>query len=115
MDEGWTRRIAKEESHRVARLVALVTQVEDIRANSEAGGARAQGHPIALEELEEREADRDALQILSLALCTTTLRVIRERRADTSDRSRSPSSRVPRTPSPTEVVAAASRRRTAKS
>ena len=90
-------RIQYEESNRVAKLIAVLTQSEDARTGRENDRIIAAGFPILQEDTAE---DQRSLQVLCLCLCTTTLQVIRERTNDPNDRSRSPGRRIPRTPTP---------------
>ena len=92
-------RIATHEGQRIAHIVAVLAQTEDIRVQSETQQAALRNHHISERELEQ---DRQALKVLTVCLCETTLQVIRQRRADPRDRDRdrSPDRRIPRTPPP---------------
>ena len=98
-EDAHLNRIATHEGHRIAHIVVLLAQTEDIRAAREAQQATARNHPISERE---QEQDQQALKVLTLCLCETTLQVIRERRADRRDRdrTRSPDRRIPRSPPP---------------
>ena len=92
-------RIATHEGQRIAHIVVLLAQTEDIRVEMETQQAAARNHLISERELEQ---DRQALKVLTLCLCERTLQIIRQRRADPRDRdrTRSPDRRIPRTPPP---------------